>query len=576
MTIPCSLRWMILALCSLLGLTIGCGRVSRAETSVATLLPAAAEVAVTGPGLSRLFDHFSVTATSVFGQPVPGPEWAERLGFNPLVLKEWAERGMDTGRPLGLGGSDPRSGPDGGWHGAVLLCLPTTDGKKARATAEALVNRSLPDAVVSVEGEFFRFAEASKGLQGAIAGRDGYLLAALGRAGVVMPLIRAAMAGETPLASVAGFQRLQKRMPDQDLRIFIDFEPFRRRMETGGGAMAAPFLTGESARQLRRSATDYRWGGAGLDLAPSDLTIHGVLALRPDSPTRRMMVAEPPGGRAPLLAAPSRPLFLSIGAIDPPAYLETLRAEMTAEQRKAFDARLAAMGETWGIDVERELVGNLTGGFGVGVYDGLSLNMANYNTLFSAGVRDSGMARRTLAAVVGRLAERGGVTVTETRVGETDAVAISVMGFLQLFAGVNGDRLLVSVGRRMFQEAVAGGEPAPPADPAAAQSLKGDPGVFFLDVGELLKAARNFSFLLTQLNRGRPVDFAALAPLEQLRYVMSAARPEGELVTGEFRVGTRFSQPFFKGLREVAAAVAAARKPASPAPTRPNPSTRSE
>lgn len=576
MTIPCSLRWMILALCSLLGLTIGCGRVSRAETSVATLLPAEAEVAMTGPGLSSLFDHFSVTATSVLGRPVPAAEWAERIGFNPLVLTEWAERGLDTGRPLGLGGSKPRSGPDGGWHGAVLLCLPATDGKKARAAAEALVNQSLPDAVVSVEGPFFRFAEASKGLQGAIAARDGYLLAALGRADGVMPLIRAAMAGETPLASVSGFQRSRKRMPDRDLRIFIDFEPFRRRMEAGVGAMAVPFLNEESARQLRRAATDYRWAGAALDLAPSDLTVHAVLALRADSPTRRMMVAEPPGGRAPLLAVPSPPLFLSIGAMDPPAYLETLRAEMAPEERKSFDARLGAMGETWGIDMKRELIGNLTGGFGVGFYDGLSLNMANYNTLLSAGVRDSDMARRTLASVVGRLAERGGVTVTETRVGETDAVAISVMGFLQLFAGVDGDRLLISVGRRMFQEAVAVGEPAPPADPAVAQSLKEDPGVFFLGVGELLKAARNFSFLLTQLNRGRPVDFAALAPLEQLRYVMAGARPEGDLVTGEFRVGTRFSQPFFKGLREVTDALAAARGAAVPGATRPDPSAHSE
>jgi hypothetical protein len=568
---------MILALCGLLlGLPVGRGRPSRAETPVETVLPAEAEAAITGPGLATLFDHFSVAPASVFGRPAPAADWTDRLGFNPLVLEEWAERGIDAGRPVGLGMSDPRPRPDGRWEAGVLVCLPAADLEKARQAAEALVQRAFPGAVASTEGEFFRFAAASKGLQGAIAGRDGHLLAALGPGGAAMPLIRAAMGGETPLAAVSGFQALRKRMPDRDLRMFIDFEPFRRRMEAGGGAMAAPFLNDESARQFRRAAADYRWAGAGLDLAPSDLTVHGVVALRADSPTRRMMVAEPPGGRAPLLAAPSPPLLLSMGAMDPRAYLETLRAEMAAEERKAFDARLGAMGGTWGIDVKRELVGNLTGGFGVGFYDGLSLNMANYNTLFSAGVRDSDMARRTLASVVGRLAERGGVTVTETRVGETDAVAISVMGFLQLFAGVDGDRLLISVGRRMFQEAVAGGEPAPPADPAASRSLKDDPGVFFLDVGELLKAARNFSFLLTQFNRGRPVDFAALAPLEQLRYVMAAARPEGELVTGEFRVGTRFSQPFFKGLREVAGALAAARGTASPAPTRPNPSTRSE
>lgn len=561
----CSFGLTILAVCGLLVSNGGCGQKNVDATPVAAVLPAAAEFAATAPGLARLFDHFSVAERTVFGRPVPAAEWERRLGFNPLSLAAWTERGIDVERPVGLGMGDPMLRPDGSMDFAVLVCLPATDMAKARAAAHDVVARAFPDAVVAEEPPFFRFSSAERDVRGAVGGRDGYLLLAFGPGGSAMPLIRSAKDGEASLEKTEVWRAASARTkPEDDLLLLADLEPLRRRLEAAKDD--GRFAAGGLFDRLVRYARDYRHGAAWLDLDATDLAVRGLLAVRAGSPVRKLMTGVR-RGREPLLAVPSPPLLLSLGSLDPAAYLETLRANMNPEERVAFDARLAEWGARFGIDAERDVIANLTGGFGIGVYDGFSLNMANYNTLVSAGVKDEAAARRTLAAAAARLSEQGGMTVEETTVGETEAVAVNVLGFFQIYAGVDDGRFLLSAGRRMFQEAATGGDPPPAPDPAVAEAWAKDPAVFFLDVDELVKASRNFAFLLTQLNRGRPVDRRTTEPLRNFRYVMSTSAPAGEgLLAGEFRVATRFSEPFFKGLRKVTDALAESRAGSEEAP----------
>jgi hypothetical protein len=531
--------------------TGGCGQTAAPKTPAAAQLPAAVELAVTTPGLATLFEHFSVTESTIFGQPVPAEEWEADLGFNPLSPAAWAERGIDPGAPvaLGLRGLEPPAAAESEAETnsdlALLLCLPAADLKKARVSARNLVETALPDAVVAEEDGIIRFSSAAEKVQGAVGDRDGALLVALGPGGGALPLLREALNAEARLHRTEGYKAVAEAMTgEDDLLFFADFAPLHRRIAAGESPEGSGLPLAQADR-MARYAADYRWGGAWLDLDRSDLRVNGMVAVREDSPLPGTMTGKRPG-RKPLLAVPSSPLLLSLGSLAPEAYLRTLREGMTEAEREAFDARMAAAGAQLGIDLERDLIENFTGGFGFGVFDGASLNMANHNTLFSAGVKDAEKARKTLAAAAARLREQGGTTVTETHVGETDAYAINVLGFLQFFVGVHEDRLLISAGRRMFQEAVSAEEPRPGPDPVAAAAWADDPAVFYLDVDELVRASRNFGFLLTQLNRGRPVDARDTAPLKDFRYLMSTARIDGNRMVGEFRVATRFSEPFFQ------------------------------
>jgi hypothetical protein len=568
------------------------GRESVPPVPAAAVLPASAELAATGPGLARLFDRFSVTEGSVFGRSAPVSEWEETLGFNPLSLSAWTERGIDIRRPTGLGLGDWMPRPDGGMDFAGLLCLPATDLETARSAAREMAKRAFPDAVFAEEPPFFRFSSVARGIEGAVGERDGHLLLAFGRGRSAMPLIRAAREGAAPLAETEIRRIASARMgAKDDLLLLADLEPLRLRLDAAeagdrredreGGQKDDRSRTGSLSDRLVRYARAYRGVAAWMDLDAADLAIRWLATPRENSPAREL-TGEVRRGREPLLAVPSPPLLLSLGSLDPAAYLETLRSGMDPEARTAFEARLAAWGADFGIDLERDAIGNLTGGFGFGVFDGIGLNMANYNTLVSFGVKDEAAARRTLAAAARHLADSGGLAVSSGsspgRIGETEVVTIDFLGFLRIVAGVADGRFLLSVGERMFREALAGGEPPAAPDPAVAEALGNAPAVFFLDVDELIKAGRNFAFLLTRFNRGRPVDDRTTEPLRNFRYVLSAAAPaDGDLLTGEFRVATRFSEPFFEGLRKVADALIESRGgPDAPAPTDPSSPARSE
>lgn len=543
----------------LLASTGGCGQIAAPKTPAAARLPAAVEMAVAAPGLATLFEHFSVTESAIFGRPVPADEWAADLGFNPLVPAAWAERGIDPAGPLvlGLRGLEPGETADSDL--ALLFCLPAADLKKAQTAARGVVESALPDAVVAEENGILRFSSAAKKVQGAVGEKDGALLVALGPGGGALPLLQEALDSEARLHQAEGYKAAAGSMnAEDDLLFFMDFAALRRRLAAAGAASApdaSPGPKAAAAERMARFGEDYQWGGAWLDLDRSDLRVNGMAAVREGSPMLDMMTGRRPG-RQPLLAVPSPPLLLSMASLEPQTYLRTIRAGMTDEERAAFEARMSAVGEQLGIDLERDLIGNFTGGFGAGVFDGVSLNMANYNTLFSAGVKDAAKARETLKAVADRLRGRGGMTVTDTTVGETDVVAVNVLGFIQIFAGVHEDRLLVSLGRRMFQEAVSAEEARPGPESFVTAAWEDDPAVFFLNVDQLVEASRNFSFLLTQLNRGRPVDAGDTAPLKDFRYLMSTARIDGNRVVGEFRVGTRFSEPFFQSAVPVIQALA--------------------
>ena len=547
----------------------GCGQKIAAKESVADQVPAAVEMAVTGPGVASLFEHFSVTESTIFGGSVPAERWEARLGFNPLVPAAWAERGIDPAGPtaLALRGLDPElpakiAGEPVAGAGsdfALLICLPAADSEKARSAARNLVETALPDAVVAEEAGILRFSSAAENVQGAVAERNGALLAAMGPGAGALPLIRDALNAEDRLSGVEGYKNAAGAMgPEDDLLVFADFVPLHDRLRermAAGEPLEGAGIPVDRADRMARYAADYRWGAAWLDLDRSDLRVAGMVAVRKDSPLPATLTDKRPG-RKPLLDVPSPPLLLSLGSLAPETYLRVLREAMTEAEREAFDARMAAAGAQLGIDVERDLVENFTGGFGFGVFDGVGLNMANHNTLFSAGVKDADKARKTLKAAADRLRGQGGMTVAETRVGETDAVAVNVLGFIQIFAGVHEDRLLVSLGRRMFQEAVSAEKARPAPDLAAADAWENDPAVFFLDVDQLVQASRNFGFLLTQLNRGRPVEARDTKPLEAFRYLMSTARIDGDRMVGEFRVATRFSEPFFQAVVPVVQALA--------------------
>ena len=587
LTLVSSLGLAILAIFGPLVSTGVAGRKSVPPVPVAAVLPASAELAATAPGLARLFDHFSVTEGLVFGRSVPASEWEETLGFNPLSLSAWTERGIDIRRPTGLGLSDWMPRPDGGMDFAGLLCLPATDLETARSAAREMAKRAFPDAVFAEEPPFFRFSSVARGIEGAVGERDGHLLLAFGRGRSAMPLIRAAREGAVPLAEAEIRRIASARMgAKDDLLLLADLEPLNRRLEEARAegrkdGREDGYRSGDLSDRLVRYARAYRGVAAWMDLDAADLAIRWLATPRENSPAREL-AGEVRRGREPLLAVPSPPLLLSLGSLDPAAYLETLRSGMDPEARAAFEARLAAWGADFGIDLERDAIGNLTGGFGFGVFDGIALNMANYNTLVSLGVKDDAAARRTLAAAARHLADSGGLTVSSGsspgRIGETEAVTVDFLGFLRIVAGVADGRFLLSVGERMFREALTGGEPPAAPDPAVAEALRNDPAVFFLDVDELVKASRNFAFLLSRFNRGRPVDDRTTEPLRNFRYVLSAAAPaNGDLLTGEFRVATRFSEPFFKGLRKVADALVESRGgPDAPAPIDPSSPARSE
>lgn len=220
------------------------------------------------------------------------------------------------------------------------------------------------------------------------------------------------------------------------------------------------------------------------------------------------------------------------------------------------------------MDGEKDILSNIEGNFNLGIYDGRSINMSNYNILATLGVKDGKKMQTVMDTMYQSLSPEQKVMIRKDSIQGNDAYIITLMGIFQICAGVKDNSFILAAGYPMFESAVSGnpdtGFLSGMEDKELVNKLKGDTGVFYVNIQELYAAANNFPILMQQMNEGQPADPKSGEAMRQLEYMLLSSGTEGKSFRMDMTVKTRFSEPFFQGMQKLSQQMKPAENP-SPA-----------
>ena len=243
-------------------------------------------------------------------------------------------------------------------------------------------------------------------------------------------------------------------------------------------------------------------------------------------------------------------------------YWQMLRDTLDKETLAKITEQFNQIKADHGVDMEADLINNLGNNFNMGIYDGMSINMGNINALLSLEFKYPSKIIAVIETLIKKMPEEKQVMVNRLQIGDHDVYMVPV-GPFQLYAGFKGKKLLMTLGKPMFEKALA-------ADPATgfmtavkSRSLKNtlshDHSIAYLDIMELYYVLKNFMPMFID----NDPDFAiAMTPefqklVDLFDYIAFTFTAQADGSMGDFVIKTQFDKPFFKGAKEVSDQISA-------------------
>ena len=163
--------------------------------------------------------------------------------------------------------------------------------------------------------------------------------------------------------------------------------------------------------------------------------------------------------------------------------------------------------------------------------------------------------KKVMERVISKLTPEQQSDIIKTTIGDDEVYIISIVGMVQVYAGIKDNNLIMSIGKPMFEKALAGsvssGFLTNLKDRSLAKTLSADINTVYLDFGEILKAMKNFKALTRHLNKGKPNGFRIEEIVNQFEYLLSTSRYENGVIYSDLVVKTKFSESFFQGVGKI-------------------------
>lgn len=537
---------------------------ASARADVAGMAPESTEILIRLPSVETIFKHFSVTENSVFGQPVEdADDMKEELGFNPLKLSELKARGLDTTKPLGLIIDSLEFSADDeepSFNGAVFL--PVTDAGKALASLKAMISKEKPDLEWSTDGDLTAFKGIDGDGVGYILQKAGHLFIGAAPEKDAKPFMeRIAKADKGLLADDSYKQVAGQLPPKREIFAYADaarmvnrnLEAIKKRAKESAEETPGPDMT-QNLDYLK----EWKGAGAGVDFDTKDLIIDSVINVTPEAKTLSIM-KDVRFDKGIVMGVKDAPMMLLSFAVNAREYYDMIMASIGDEQRQAFRNNLEEIKANYGVDLVKDVIDNLAGNLNFGLYDGMSINMMNYNALMTLNLKNGSKMKTVIETAISKLPPEQQSMVVKTSIGAQESYMISLMGMTQLFLGVKDNNLIVALGKPMYEKALAAdvktGFLANMDDPELVATLKSDAAsVFYLNSQETFKAVKNFSAMIQQFSSdpAKPIiDETVTNAVNQFNYLLSSSQVEGESIFSNLTVKTNFVDSFFQGVQNV-------------------------
>ncbi len=546
-------------------------KTEEVRKTLADFVPEGTEFMAKTASLEKMYSLFSVNGTTIMGSPVKDAEDMKRKwGFNPLVLDELRANGFDTAKEIGLAADNVKWQESGG--DPVLDCLilvPVTDGKKAMAAVERCILNDKPGTVFEKANDISLFRHPENALYGAIAQKENYLFIAFNRKSEVSGFMNQVLKSTKSVKETSIYKDVISRTDaGKDIFVYANFGKIAQNNYENLKNMSQK--QGRTPGMDRHLAyfKDYEGAGLSVDASQKDLRVAGLLNIREGSDLLKIS-QNIRFNKHTVLGLGKSPALLLTSAVNFQEYYRIIQDTLSQEEKTAWQNTLSDFRNRYGVDGEKDILSNIEGSFNMGIYDGRSINMSNYNLLATIGVKDGKKMQAVMDTMYQSLSPEEKNMIRKDSIQGNEAYVITVMGIFQICAGVKDSNLIFAAGFPMFEAAVSGnpetGFLSRMEDKELANQLKRDTGIFYVDMQEVYAAMNNFPFLMQQMNEGQPANPNSGEAMRQMEYLLLSTGTEGNSFRMDMTVKTRFSEPFFQGMEKISQQMKPAANPASPA-----------
>ena len=346
----------------------------------------------------------------------------------------------------------------------------------------------------------------------------------------------------------ADIERLISENPES-MAFLSHFSPGYAMM--GGDGAADDASTQATLAMLK----EYKAFGGAVDLENPNFTADFYLDLVKDSKLFTLFKGVPVN-RNIILGFQENPVMLWGFTQNMQSYWQLIRETLDQKMVKEMESEFAKVKTDYGIDVETDIIANLGNNFGVGIYDGMSINMGNINALLSLEFKDAAKIHSVIETAIKALPEEQQMMVNRIKIGGKTVYMMPV-GPFQVYAGFKENRFMITMGKPMFEKALASdvskGFLTTITDKGLKSTLRADHSMTYLNMMELYYIVKNFLPMVMSVS---PDAAMAMTPEFQkivalFDHIRMGFTAEKEGFKGNFVIKTHFDGPFLKGVRGI-------------------------
>lgn len=520
------------------------------------LIPEQTDFVLNLGSVENTYKQLSITENSIFGNPVQDIEEIKgTLGFNPLVIEDLKNAGVDTAGETGLcfNGLKINNNKE---QVNLFLYVPVNDVQKVKNAVFSLLQKKFPGAEASSKGSLTVYSAPDRLEKLYLIEKGGYLFIGINPNADAEDFAKALVSKANRLSDTDEFKdTVSKLALSKDLFIYANIknivknnleairENLRKTANPGSPDMSRSV---EYLKDIKAAA------GSG-DFSSKDFNFKGLIEFASGSPASGMM-KEFKFDKHLLFAVPDNPLLLASWAVHAPSYYNIMVDSISETDSRDYSNFLEQCKTVYDIDFEKDVIENIAGNINLGIYDGMSINMMNYNLLLTMTLKDEKLFHKTAEKFISnappQLQDKIQDMVTPANIGDNKAWVVSVFGMVQIFITTKDNNLVLTASKPMMEKVLAGdvskGFISKMQDKSLAAWISADSGLIYLNFGELDKALNNFSAMTAMINKGKPVNSSKV--LNRLDYMLSTTEIKGDSAYIGFYIKTMFDEPFFQGM----------------------------
>jgi hypothetical protein len=515
--------------------------------SIYAFLPENTDLFMTVPSISELYRHFSVRRNMVFGNPAKEASKIEKnLGINPLSIWDLKSIGIDTTKETGFFISRMRIKKKEKPVMNLFLYLPLADYSLFMERIKSTVEKKAPEVTFSEkEGYTVMEKEGQKDKIYLIKIKD-YLLIGTNTNGDAVPDIKKILSGKNNLIKSKGYRNFSSRFKSSGKIYF--YANINKILKNNRDSLKDLYESMEmydkrSLKMLLDAYQDYRSAAITLDLDNSDFNLGIYYLMKPGAKTLSLFKGIL-FNRTSILGIKKNPIVMAILGFNTEKYYNYLISMMPKLITTSLEKKFADIKKKYKLDVEKEIIPNLGGNFNLGIYDGKSLNMFNYNALLTLTIKNRQAIKKAIKKITSTMPEQ---VIKREKIAGVNAEIYS-MGMVNIYTAFKGNQLILSPSKPVFEEAImakkTGGFINKINDKKLSASMKKDVSMLYFNVDEAMLAAKNFG----RLSKTKSPELEN--QIKKFVYLLISSKIKKNFVSGQFIVKTRFDEPFFIGLKK--------------------------